>query len=84
MAYFKINRNADSASQVLNTKNSLIAALTQAEQMLDESNNMTEAQAQVQYGIPVELPFATWKSTLQAVVDALDAVAITNYTSQLG
>ena len=51
MAYFKIDRNADSAGQVLNTKNSLIAAKTQAQQMLDESNEMTEAQAQVQYGL---------------------------------
>ena len=84
MAFYQIDRTKPSAQLPLNTKSSLIAASNQIDQMLAESLNMTEAQAQAQYGIPVELSFAAWKTTLQDAQTALDAVAITNFTTLLG
>lgn len=80
--FFPINRNANSANNLLELKSVLVRALTVAEQLQRESGEMTEAQMQAQYGITATQ--AQWDATVDGVVTALGATAVQNFISQLG
>lgn len=82
MAFFPIDRNANSANNVLELKSVLVRALTVSEQLQRESGEMTEAQMQAQYGITATQ--AQWNATINGVVTALEAAAVDNFISQLG
>jgi hypothetical protein len=82
MAFFQIDRNADSANKVLSLKSALVSALVEAEQVQRESSEMTEVQVQIHYGFSGTQ--TQWNTTINGVVTALGAAAIENYISQLG
>ena len=52
MAFYPIDRNANSAQNVLNGKSSLVASLNTFLQIQRESAEMTEVQVQSHYGLP--------------------------------
>jgi flagellar hook-basal body complex protein FliE len=82
MAFFPIDRNANSSNNVLEMKSILVRGLAVAEQMQRESGEMTEAQMQAQYGITATT--AEWNGVLNGVVTAMQAAAIETYISSLG
>ena len=82
MAFFPINRNANSSNNVLEMKSILVRGIAVAEQMQKETAQMTEAQMQAQYGITATT--AQWNSVLNGVVTALQATAVETYISSLG
>ena len=80
--FFVIDRNANSANNVMSLKSSLVASLNTALQIQRESGEMTEAQIQSHYGFSGTQ--AQWDATINGVVTALEAAAVENYISQLG
>lgn len=82
MAFFPIDRNANSANNVLELKSILVRALAVSEQLQRETAEMTEAQMQAQYGITATQ--AQWNGVLNGVVTAIQAAAIDTYISSLG
>ena len=82
MAFFPIDRNANSSNNVLELKSILVRGLAVAEQLQRESAEMTEAQMQAQYGITATT--AEWNGVLNGVVTAMQAAAIETYISSLG
>jgi hypothetical protein len=84
MAFFQIDRNANSANNVIQLKSALIQALATAQQIQRETANMTQAQVESHYGLPPELLIATWGTTVDGVVTSLEVAAVDNYISQLG
>ena len=82
MAFFVINRSANSAHKVLSLKSALVSSLDEALQIQRESVEMTEAQIQAHYGFTGTQ--TQWNTTINGVVTALQAAAVENYISQLG
>lgn len=82
MAFFPIDRNANSANNVLSLKSTLVASLNTALQIQRESVEMTEVQILAHYGFGGTQ--AQWNTTINGVVTALQAAAIENCISQLG
>ena len=82
MAFFPIDRNANSSNNVLEMKSILVRGIAVAEQMQKETAQMTEIQMQTQYGITATA--AQWDSVLSGVVTALQAAAVETYISSLG
>lgn len=80
--FFQIDRNANSANNVMQLKSALVSSLNTALQIQRESAEMTEVQIQDHYGFSGTQ--AQWTTTINGVVTALQATAVDNYISQLG
>jgi len=82
MAFFPVDRNAAASNNVIELKSILVRGLAVAEQMQRETDQMTEAQMQAQFGITATS--AQWDAVLDGVVLAMQAAAIETYISSLG
>lgn len=80
--FFQIDRNANSANNVMQLKSALVSSLNTALQIQRESAEMTEVQIQDHYGFSGTQ--AQWTTTINGVVTALQVTAVDNYISQLG
>jgi len=85
MAYFEFTGTAPQTQQVRQLKQSLLTAKELGQRIQAQSAQMTLAQAQSQWGVPASgLTLVQWQGVIDDIVTALDAVAITNLTEQVG
>ena len=82
MAHFALSASAPQRTDALGLKSNLVTALNIALQIQRETLEMTEAQIQTQYGFSGSQ--AVWQTTINGIVTALQAAAVTNYISKLG
>lgn len=84
MAYFEFNGEAPQTQTVRRLKHALLLAKELSEQAQAQNANMTLAQMQAQFGLPTAASETDWENLINAIVTAVNATAVTNFTTQVG
>lgn len=84
MAYFTFNGNAAQNQLPRQLKSSLETSLGIALRIQAQNAQMTEADMQAQWGVPVGLTEAQWETLINNLVTSLQSASVTALTTQMG
>lgn len=84
MAYFTFDSTAPQARKVQKLREYLVFAQNLAEEIAAQNAEMDLADAQAQFGVDAGLTDVQWETTINDIVTALNAVAVTNLVNRVG